>query len=216
MKRVFGTVEAVFDVAYLAAVVLLGLALLAGAAGNTARLLAGAMALVLAGGDACHLAPRILVIKTGNEERFRRALGRGKQVASITMTVYYLLLWQIGLLVFAPENIKGWSYTVYLLAAVRIVLCLLRQNKWEQRHPPLLWGLWRNLPFFLQGVVVAGLYFLQRNTAPQLAMMWPAIAVSFAFYLPVVLWVAKNPKIGMLMLPKSCAYVWMVAICLSL
>ena len=46
--------------------------------------------------------------------------------------------------------------------------------------------------------------------------MWLAILLSFAFYLPVVLWSNQNPKVGILMLPKTCAYLWMLAMCLSL
>ena len=32
------------------------------------------------------------------------------------------------------------------------------------------------------------------------------------FYIPVVLWADVNPLIGMLMIPKTCAYVWTVLI----
>lgn len=41
---------------------------------------------------------------------------------------------------------------------------------------------------------------------PALRWRWLAIALSFAFYLPVVLWSNRQPKAGMLMLPKTCAY----------
>ncbi len=40
--------------------------------------------------------------------------------------------------------------------------------------------------------------------------MWFTIVLSFAFYIPVVLWADVNPLIGMLMIPKTCAYVWTV------
>lgn len=103
MKRVFGKVEAVFDLFYLAAGLAIGLWLLRSAGESMARLLAGIMALVLAGGDAFHLIPRVRVILSGREEALRGALGRGKQITSITMTVFYLLLWQIGLLLFAQK-----------------------------------------------------------------------------------------------------------------
>lgn len=216
MKRVFGTVEAVFDIFYLAAASILGFAFLFSASDNSVRALAGVMALVLAGGDAFHLVPRIKVIRTGKEEQLRGILGRGKQITSITMTVFYLLLWQIGVLIFSPKDVNFWSYLVYILAAVRILLCLLPQNKWTEQYPPVIWGIWRNIPFFLMGAVVAGLFFLQKSVEPGLGMMWLAIALSFAFYFPVVLWANKNPKIGMLMLPKTCAYLWMLTMCLSL
>ena len=37
-----------------------------------------------------------------------------------------------------------------------------------------------------------------------------AIVLSFAFYIPVVLWADIVPLVGMLMIPKTCAYVWVV------
>ncbi len=76
MKRVFGRVEAVFDILYLAVATIIGVVLLVGASGNPPRAWAGVMALVLVGGDAFHLIPRIRVIMTGDEEALRRALGR--------------------------------------------------------------------------------------------------------------------------------------------
>lgn len=174
------------------------------------------MALVLACGDAFHLVPRIVVIKTGREKEFSRILGRGKQIASITMTIFYVLLWQIGVEVFSPKDIIIWSYTVYILAAVRIFLCLLPQNKWAERYPPVHWGIWRNVPFFLHGMLVAGLFFVFRDAIQGLGMMWLAIVLSFVFYLPVVLWANNQPKIGMLMLPKTCCYLWLLVMCLFL
>ena len=36
--------------------------------------------------------------------------------------------------------------------------------------------------------------------------------LSFAFYIPVVLWSDAYPLVGILMIPKTCAYVWTVAI----
>lgn len=42
--------------------------------------------------------------------------------------------------------------------------------------------------------------------------MWLTIVLSFGFYIPVVLWADAVPLIGMLMIPKTCAYVWTVLI----
>ena len=42
--------------------------------------------------------------------------------------------------------------------------------------------------------------------------MWLTIVLSFGFYIPVVLWADVMPMIGMLMIPKTCAYVWTVVI----
>lgn len=215
-KRVFGMVEAVFNIDYLLLSCYMGFQLLLTGHDNTIRLLAGIMTLILVFGDSFHLLPRMAVIITNAEERLRPALGRGKQITSLTMTIFYLLLWHIGLLLFSPDNINFLSYAIYVLAAVRIILCLLPQNKWTKRYPPVRWGILRNIPFFLMGILVIGLFFIYRNIVPGFRLMWLAITLSFAFYLPVVLWSNKNPKVGMLMLPKVCAYLWMIAMCLSL
>ena len=42
--------------------------------------------------------------------------------------------------------------------------------------------------------------------------MWLTIILSFAFYISVVLLADVIPMIGMLMIPKNCAYVWTVLI----
>ena len=42
--------------------------------------------------------------------------------------------------------------------------------------------------------------------------MWLTIVLSFAFYILVVLWSAAMPAVGMLMISKTCAYVWTVLI----
>lgn len=216
MKRVFGAFEAAFDIGYLLAALVFSFVLLLSGGGNPARLLAGGMALILVSGDAFHLVPRILVILTGEEERLRIALGWGKQITSITMTFFYLLLWEVARLAFYPAGGGVWPYLIYSLAALRILLCLLPQNGWQERYPPQQWGIRRNVPFFLLGIAIAGFFFAQRKAAPGLSWMWLAILLSFAFYLPVVLWSNQNPKVGMLMLPKTCAYLWMLAMCLSL
>ncbi len=216
MKRMFGKVEALFDVFYLLSALLIGIVLIQSAGDQSSRYLAGIMALVLVGGDAFHLIPRIIVILSDNEEKYRKILGRGKQITSITMTFFYLLLWQIGISVYSPENTYIWTMMMYALAIIRIILCLLPQNKWTQRYPPVNWGIWRNVPFFLMGLMVAGLFFINKSSQPGLEWAWLAILLSFMFYLPVVIWANNNPKIGMLMLPKTCTYLWLLVMCLSL
>ncbi len=216
MKRVFGLFEAVFDVIYLSIALILGIELLITGVSNNIRILAGIMALVLALGDSFHLLPRIGVIFTGKEEELRVALGRGKKITSVTMTIFYLFMWEIEKLKAFYDISEIWTYIVYILAIIRIFLCILPQNRWKDRYPPLSWAILRNIPFFMLGGVVAALFFIYKNQMFGLSWMWLAIVLSFTFYFPVVLWSNKNPKIGMLMLPKTCAYLWMLIMCLSL
>ena len=46
--------------------------------------------------------------------------------------------------------------------------------------------------------------------------MAPAIIGSFVCYLPVTVWAKKKPMIGMLMIPKTCMYIWMITMGLGL
>ena len=49
------------------------------------------------------------------------------------------------------------------------------------------------------------------------AMVWiSAIIISFGCYLPVTLFSKTKPKVGLLMIPKTCAYMWIIAMGLQL
>ena len=213
-KRVFGYFEVIFDLAYLCAVCAIGIWILYHA-DSTPQILAGTMALILAGGDAFHLIPRINVVLTGKEARFQKALGFGKFITSISMTVFYVLLWHVGRLLCFPEAGMIWTIIVYLLAALRIILCFFPQNKWFERKQPENWGIYRNIPFFLLGVMEIIFFGAYRTGLAAFEWLWLAILLSFLFYLPVVLWVNKSSKLGMLMFPKTLAYIWIVVMFLS-
>ena len=43
---------------------------------------------------------------------------------------------------------------VYGLSAARIVLCMMPQNDWLSASAPLSWGIWRNIPFALLGMLI--------------------------------------------------------------
>lgn len=214
-KRVFGYFEIVFNTLYLCTMLAVGIYTLL-TAGTRLQFLVSVMTLVLVVGDAFHLAPRVFAVRRGREDGLQGALGFGKLVASISMTVFYVLLWHIGLQLFLPEGAAFWTMAVYILCAIRVLLCLFPQNRWTDRRQPVNWGIYRNLPFFLMGAVVAGLFWLYRISIPGLYWMWLAIVLSFAFYLPVVLWVNRRPALGMLMFPKTCVYIWIILMCMSL
>lgn len=88
------------------------------------------------------------------------------------------------------------------------------QNDWLSAHPPLSWGIWRNIPFALLGLLILLLFYhsARQHQDRAFRFMWLTIVLSFGFYLPVVLFADTVPLIGMLMIPKTCAYVWTVLI----
>ena len=46
--------------------------------------------------------------------------------------------------------------------------------------------------------------------------MVAAIIISFGCYLPITLLSKKMPKVGLLMIPKTCAYIWVIVMGLQL
>lgn len=207
-------IELVFDTVYLVSAAVTGIYLIT-ASQSSAGLLWGIMAVTLAGGDAFHLLPRMAAAYTGNTPRFLPAMGIGKLITSMTMTLFYLLLWHCGLLLFSL-TLPVQTAVLYLLAGIRILLCLLPQNRWKQGGSDNTFGIYRNIPFVIMGLLVIWLYFRFAGPFPAVDTVWIAVLVSFSCYLPVVLWAGRFPKVGMLMLPKTCAYLWIIAVGISI
>lgn len=200
--------ESLFNILYLSTAVFLGIRMLLSGV-SAQRTLFGIMALILVCGDACHLIPRIAAGFSSDRRRFVRSLGFGKMITSVSMTLFYVILWHIGVTAFSLTGIWHWTLAVYSLAALRIIISVLPQNRWSSDSSPVSWAVYRNIPFLMLGGMACILFFLYRATAG-FEHMWLAILLSFAFYLPVVIWSKKYTPIGMLMLPKSCIYIWII------
>lgn len=198
--------EAAFCIFYLVFTVIMGFKIIKKSKGNKATLLFGIMTIVLVFGDSFHLVPRILAVINPTAD-YAFSLGIGKMITSITMTVFYLMMYFVFELCYGKRNM-ALRISVIALSAIRIVLCLLPQNDWTGLAP-VIWGIYRNIPFAVLGLIMVVLFFGKRDDRP-FKWMWLAILLSFAFYIPVVLWADVNPIIGMLMLPKTCMYIWIV------
>lgn len=206
--------ETLFDAVYLITVITLGITMMRKSGGRAQYRLFGSMAVVLGLGDSFHLVPRALALCTTGLENYTAALGIGKLITSITMTVFYILLYYVWRSRYHISGKKGITAAVYLLSALRIILCIFPQNGWLRANPPLSWGIYRNIPFALLGLLIILLFFQEAKRQHDTAFryMWLTIVLSFGFYIPVVLWADIIPMIGMLMIPKTCAYVWTVLI----
>ncbi len=206
--------ETLFDVVYLTLVITIGLRMIRGSQGNGQFRLFGIMVVVLGAGDAFHLIPRAVALCTTGLEHYTAALGMGKWITSITMTIFYVLLYYVWRQRYHITGKRGLTAAVYVLAGLRILLCMMPQNQWLSADAPLSWGIYRNIPFALLGILVIVLFYRSAREQGDRAFgwMWLTIVLSFAFYIPVVLWADTIPMIGMLMIPKTCAYVWTVLI----
>jgi len=206
--------ETLFDVIYLTTVITIGILMIKKSKGIAQYRLFGVMAVILGVGDSFHLVPRAVALCTTGLENYTVALGIGKFITSITMTVFYILLYYVWRLRYKVEGRQGLTLAVYMLAILRIILCLMPQNAWTSPEAPLSWGIYRNIPFAAMGILVIVLFYQSnRKTADKpFRFMWLTIVLSFAFYIPVVLFADTIPVIGILMIPKTCAYVWSVLI----
>lgn len=207
--------ESIFDIIYLVFVISMGFYLIVKNNKNnknTNSRLFGIMAVVLGFGDAFHLVPRILALNTANGfEVYKNSLGVGKAVTSVTMTIFYLLLYYIFKNRYNIKN-RVLDFVIWLLAIVRVVLTALPQNQWTSEVQPLDWGIYRNIPFVIMGIIMIVLAYKYAHEYKDKSFknMYLAITLSFLFYMPVVLWGDVYPLIGMLMIPKTLMYVWIV------
>lgn len=206
--------ETSFDVVYLFTVITLGLIMIIKSKGNRQFFLFGIMAVTLGVGDSFHLIPRAIALCTTGLENYTVPLGIGKFITSITMTIFYIILYYVWRLRYQVQGKGIITASVFGMAILRIVLCLFPQNGWTSKDAPLSWGIYRNIPFAILGLIIIVLFFnsAKEHSDKAFRWMWLTIVLSFGFYIPVVLFADTIPLIGMLMIPKTCSYVWTVLI----
>ena len=170
--------------------------------------------ILLAAGDTGHVGFRVLGYLLGGIDTQVNILGSSMSLAglgtlttSFTVTLFYMILvfvWQ------KRFNHGSNGLTSLLLAAglVRLMLMALPGNDWAAVVPPQPMSIYRNIPLMVQGIGVIGLFlysgYRQKDRTFQ-TIGW-LICVSFAFYLPVIFFAQQVPMLGLLMIPKTCAY----------
>ena len=205
MRAIF---ESGFYYVYLIFIISMGLYLII----KKKNILFGLGCIVLGLGDAFHLIPRAIGLYTKTlenpSESLAMWLGIGKLITSITMTIFYVLMY---LFIYKRMGKKRNIYLdvfVSLLFISRIVLLCLPQNEWAINGGTLAWGIYRNIPFVILGIMVIVLFFKYFKNENYLKLLWLATILSFSFYLPVVLFASTYSWVGMMMLPKTICYIW--------
>jgi hypothetical protein len=179
----------------------------------TARLIRVAF-LLLAAGDTGHVGFRVVAYLMGGLDTRVNFLGSDMTLAGLgslctafTVTLFYMILVFVWL---KRYNRESNSLTNVLLGVglIRLVMMALPANDWASVVPPQPMSLYRNIPLMIQGIGVIFLFLssgYKENDATFRTIGW-WIVVSFAFYTPVILFAQKFPLLGMLMIPKTCAY----------
>jgi hypothetical protein len=170
---------------------------------------------LLALGDTGHVGFRVLAYSMGDLETTFTVggvkvglVGAGAFSTSVTVTLFYVMM----LVIWQERFTKpyGWFGKLLCAAAViRLGMMVLPQNEWNRVVSPQPWATYRNLPLVILGVGVAYLMLRDAVERGDRVFKWVGgmILVSYAFYVPVVVLIERVPGLGMLMIPKTMAYV---------
>jgi hypothetical protein len=173
--------------------------------------------LLLALGDTGHVGFRVWAFALGDLDATVNVagvtvplVGAGALATAVTVTFFYMLLldaWRVRY-----QKQRAPLYWALLgVGIVRFIIMVFPQNQWQAPVPPWGWSLARNVPLIIQGLGGAVLLLIdagrEDDTFGRNLGIW--IFVSYAFYLPVILFVQRVPLVGMLMIPKTVAYMVM-------
>lgn len=106
--------ETIFNIFYLSTVLTIGIIMIRSSQNNKSYKLFGIMSIILGVGDAFHLIPRSYALFTTGLEANAAALGVGKLVTSITMTIFYIILYIIWRMRYQITDKKSVSWGIYL------------------------------------------------------------------------------------------------------
>ncbi|MCH5263134.1 MAG: hypothetical protein J1F42_09485 [Lachnospiraceae bacterium] len=229
--------ESVFCIGYLLFDVIAGIIFLIYGSGQV-FILYGVMTLLLGFGDAFHLIPRVIKHIKGESERVKWWMDFGLAVTSITMTVFYIILLYIWKMLNVSQSNQmiseivanqavseyvanqrisalaaGCTGVIWSMALARIALCLIPQNDWFGNGNKKL-SMCRNTIFSIIGIAEI-ILFVSLGSGYGITMA-VCIFLSFLLYFPVTLFAKENPKIGMLMIPKTIMYIIMISLGLAM
>ncbi len=168
---------------------------------------------LLAFGDSFHILGRVAAYALGGLDAHPQIFGApvgivgiGSFATSVTLTFFYALMLPIWKEKFGKEY-NWFSYFLFAMGAIRLVILFLPGNDW-QNTSPYNYAIYRNIPFWIQGLGAAFLFWQDGRKAGEklyVKLAW-LFVLSFAFYTPVVLFARQIPMLGMLMLPKTLIY----------
>jgi len=165
-------------------------------------------------GDTGLLGSRIIAYAAGGLEYSPAFLGGSIHLAglgnlstSITVTIFYLCFLELWRRRYS-RPFTFWYYVLITAAVVRYMVMLFPQNQWQIHIAPVGWGIFRNIFLTIQGLGVAFLILYDaRRTHDRLFITFSTlIFVSFFCMWPVIPFYPRFPLIGMMMIPKTVAY----------
>lgn len=166
------------------------------------------MFFLLALGDSGHVGLRVLAYARGGLEANPLLVGFGALSTAVTVTFFYMLLVDVWRLRY-DRQLGAFGWFLLGMGVLRLVIMVLPGNDWGQVVPPQPMSLVRNIPLVVQGLGVMVLILRDAYRSEDRPFQWIgwSILLSYLFYAPVILFVQQAPLVGMLMIPKTLAYV---------
>ena len=174
--------------------------------------LAGFMVVILILGDSFRFIPRITSFFIKDSDNVELVQDKGKIISSIVITLFYVFLWSLGIIIFSAQISVVYTILVYILAVIRIVLCLISQ-KYSRDS---LWDIYRNLPFVFLVFVVGLLFFFYRYKIFSLVYAWVAIYFSLIFSMVVLFLSTKTERVGFWVIMRNLSLIWLISMFLEL
>jgi hypothetical protein len=166
------------------------------------------MFFLLALGDTGHVGFRVVAYASGPLEKSPTLVGLGSLATAYTITIFYMILVEVWRQRFQKDrNILYWI--LQAVGVFRLIFMALPGNHWGQVLPPQPMGLLRNIPLMIIGISIMVLILRDARAKQDKTFLWIGfyIFLSYLFYTPVILFVNQVPMLGMLMIPKTLAYV---------
>lgn len=173
--------------------------------------LAGFMAVILILGDSFRFIPRITSFFIKDSDNVELVQDKGKIISSIVITLFYVFLWSLGIIIFSAQISVFYTILVYILAVIRIVLCLISQKYSKDS----LWDIYRNLPFVFLVFVVGLLFFFYRYKIFSLVYAWVAIYFSLIFSMVVLFLSTKTERVGFWVIMRNLSLIWLISMFLE-
>ena len=174
--------------------------------------LAGFMVVILILGDSFRFIPRITSFFIKDSDNVELVQDKGKIISSIVITLFYVFLWSLGIIIFSAQISVFYTILVYILAVIRIVLCLISQKYSKDS----LWDIYRNLPFVFLVFVVGLLFFFYRYKIFSLVYAWVAIYFSLIFSMAVLFLSTKTERVGFWVIMRNLSLIWLISMFVDL
>lgn len=170
--------------------------------------------LLLGLGDIGHVGFRVVAFALGGLDATVTVIGRtmtlapmGALATAITFTFFYVILIMIWRERF-DQRYGVLGNLLFVLAAARLIIMAVPANNWNSLQPPHDWAIFRNVPLMLMQLGSAYLILRDGVRKRDKTFIWIGVMVivSFICYAPVIFLQQRVPLIGMLMIPKTIAY----------